>query len=168
MSVFFRYMSASIRFEGADGSPAWNGVFLADPNWYVPGMPRGGLLPAPAVAVAQGQDPLIYGIPTDIIVVKDLNISVKWSDQDRESLNGNDFIGPFSLAGASPTTAPDGTWNYSQPEMQIVALMCRHLPVLPPADSPDVLPPATAATGAPSSTAHTAATPPAAANGTGG
>ena len=88
-------------------------------------------------------DPLIYGLPIEIVVVKDLNISVKWSGQDRESLNGNDFIGPFSLAGASTTTAPDGTCTIRAPEMQVVALLCRHLPVLPPADSPDVvLPPA--------------------------
>ena len=92
-------MSATIGFATADGNPAWNGVFLAAPNWCVPGMPRGGLLPAPSVAVADGQDPLIYGLPIEIVVVKDLNISVKWSGQDRESLNGNDFIGPFSLAG---------------------------------------------------------------------
>jgi hypothetical protein len=57
-------------------------------------------------------------------------------------LSGNGFVGPFSLAGASTTTS-HGTWTYSRPGMQVVALLCSHLPVLPPADAPDVLASAT-------------------------
>ena len=141
MSVHFQYMSATIGFAAA-GISTWDGAFLADPSWCVPGMPRGGLLPTPNAAVAPGSDPLTYGLPIAIVVVKDFDITVKWSGQDQDSLNGNDFIGPFSLAGASATTAPDGTWTYSRPGIQVVALLCSHLPVLPPADSPDVPPPA--------------------------
>ena len=58
------------------------------------------------------------------------------------------MIGPFSLAGATPTTQPDGAWNYTQPGMQVVALLCSHLPVLPPADAPDVPQANAAASGA--------------------
>jgi hypothetical protein len=55
-------------------------------------------------------------------------------------LGSNGFIGPFSLAGASASNAPNGTWTYSRPGMQVVALLCSRLPVLPPADAPDVAP----------------------------
>lgn len=151
MSVTFDYMSATIGFTSA-GISIWDGVFLADPNWCVPGMPRGGLLPAPNIAVPEGQAPLVYGLPTAIVVVKNLNISVQWSGRDQEALSGNGFIGPFSLAGGLPPTDSNGTWTYSRPGMQIIALLCSHLPVLPPADAPDVAqapPPAPATSTAP-------------------
>lgn len=138
MSVTFDYMSATIGFTSA-GISIWDGVFLADPNWCVPGMPRGGLLPAPNIAVPEGQAPLVYGLPTSIVVVKNLNISVQWSGQDQQALSGNGFIGPFSLAGGLPPTDSNGTWTYSRPGMQVIALLCSHLPVLPPADAPDVV-----------------------------
>jgi hypothetical protein len=137
MSVHFEYMSATIGFMAA-GTSIWNGVFLADPNWCVPGMAKGGLLPAPDAAAAQGQGPLAYGIPIAIIVVRNLNISVKWSGQEQASLGDSGFLGPFSLAGASATNTPDGLWTYSRPGMQVVALLCSHLPMLPPTDAPDV------------------------------
>ena len=150
MSVTFDYMSATIGFTSA-GISIWDGVFLADPNWYVPGMPRGGLLPAPNIAAPEGQAPLVYGLPTSIVVVKNLNISVQWSGQDQEALSGNGFIGPFSLAGGLPPSESNGTWTYSRPGMQIIALLCSHLPVLPPADAPDVVqaPPPAPATSTP-------------------
>ncbi len=162
MSVTFDYMSATIGFTSA-GISIWDGVFLADPNWCVPGMPRGGLLPAPNVAVPEGQAPLVYGLPTAIVVVKNLNISVQWSGQDQEALSGNGFIGPFSLAGGLPPTDSNGTWTYSRPGMQIIALLCSHLPVLPPADAPDVvqaLPPAPATSTPPTSSSNGTASSP--------
>jgi hypothetical protein len=102
-------------------------------------MTKGGLLPAPNVAAAPGEGALSYGLPISIIVVKDLTISVKWAGQEQSSLgNSGGFLGPFSLAGASAVNSPDGSWTYSRPGMQVVALLCSLLPVLPPKDAPDV------------------------------
>ena len=50
MAVHFEYMSVTIGYMAA-GIPVWNGVFLADANWCVPGMAKGGLLPAPDAAL---------------------------------------------------------------------------------------------------------------------
>ena len=41
-SVGIGYMNAGISM--------WNGVFVANPDWCVPGMTKGGLLPSPAIA----------------------------------------------------------------------------------------------------------------------
>jgi hypothetical protein len=155
MTVHFAYMSATIGFMAA-GASIWNGAFLADTSWCVPGMTKGGLLPAPNVAAAPGEGTLSYGLPIAIIVVKNLNISVKWAGQEQTALgNSGGFLGPFSLAGASATNAPDGTWTYSRPGMQVVALLCSHLPVLPPNDAPDVASAGSAAAGASSPPAAT-------------
>lgn len=139
MAVHFEYMSVTIGFMAA-GISVWNGVFLADANWCVSGMAKGGLLPAPDTALQEGHGPLAYGLPIALIVVRNLTISVKWSGQDRASLgNSGGFLGPFSLAGATAAAAPDGSWVYSQSGMQVVALLCNHLPVLPPQDGPDLV-----------------------------
>ena len=139
MTAHFDYTSVTIGYMAA-GVSTWNGVFLADSNWCVPGMAKGGLLPAPDVSAAEAHEELVYGLPVALIVVKNLNISVKWSGQEHASLDeSGGFLGPFSLAGASPTSASDGSWTYARPGMQVVALMCSHLPVLPPANAPDVV-----------------------------
>jgi hypothetical protein len=123
-------------------------------------MSKGGLLPAPDAVAAPGQGSVAYGLPIAIIVVKNLNISVKWAGQDQASLgDSGGFLGPFSLAGASATSAPDGSWTYSRPGMQVVALLCSQLPVLPPKDAPDVAG-AGAAPSSASGTATAAANPP--------
>jgi hypothetical protein len=158
MTVSFQYMSVTIGYMAA-GIPVWNGVLLADANWCVPEMPKGALLPAPDPSLQQDHGPLSYGLPISLIVVKDLTISVKWSGQDKAALGGSGgFIGPFSLAGVTPASQPDGSWNYTQPGMQVVALLCSHLPVLPPQDAPDLAQANAVASGA--SSAATAATSP--------
>jgi hypothetical protein len=138
MAVHFQYMSVTIGYMAA-GIPVWNGVFLADTSWCVPGMTKGGLLPAPDIALQEGHGPLAYGLPVALIVVRNLTISVKWTGQEQAALgDSGGFIGPFSLLGASPTPGPDGSWNYTQPGMQVVALLCSQLPSLPPQDAPDL------------------------------
>ena len=101
MAVHFEYMSVTIGYMAA-GIPVWNGVFLADANWCVPGMAKGGLLPPPDAALQEGHGPLAFGLPIALIVVRNLTISVKWSGQEKAALgDSGGFLGPFSLAGAS-------------------------------------------------------------------
>jgi hypothetical protein len=137
MSMHFEYMSVGIDYMNA-GVSMWNGVFVANPDWCVPGMTKGGLLPSPAIAVADGQPLLAYGLPIALIMVRNLNVSVKWSGQEQVALGASGgYIGPFSLAGATAANGPDGSWSYSQPGMQVIALLCTRMPVLPPKDAPD-------------------------------
>jgi hypothetical protein len=146
VTVHFEHMSVTIGYMAA-GMSIWNGVFLADRNWCIPGMPRGGLLPSPSIAAAPPATPPVYGLPTSLIVVRNVAISVKWSGQEKSALGSSGgFLGPFSLAGVSPSQALDGVWTYSRPGMQVVALLCSHLPVLPPIDAPDLTPTGPAAT----------------------
>lgn len=138
LSMHFEYMSVAIGYFNA-GISMWNGVFVANPNWCVPGMSRGGLLPSPSIVTVEGQAPLSYGIPVALIVVRNLNISVSWSGQDQAALpSSGGFIGPFSLAGAPPAALRDGAYTYTRPGIQVIALLCERLPVLPPQDAPDV------------------------------
>jgi hypothetical protein len=163
MTVHFDYMSATIGFMAA-GMPIWNGVFLADKGWCVPGMAKGGLLPDPNEAAA-GAAPdatppqLAYGLPISLILVRNLTISVNWTGQEQSQLGDSGFLGPFSLAGAS-VSAKDGTVTYARPGIQVIALTCSTLPVLPPADAPQAAAPSTPA---PSAASPDAQAPPAAA-----
>lgn len=137
LSMHFDYMSVGIGYHNA-GISMWNGVFIANPNWCVPGMIKGGLLPSPSIAAVEGQPSLSYGMPVALIVVRNLTVTVTWSGQEGAALqDSGGFIGPFSLAGAKPVANAEGSCTYAQPGMQVVALLCARLPVLPPQDAPD-------------------------------
>jgi hypothetical protein len=150
LTAHFEYMAVTIGFTAA-GRSTWDGVFLADRGWCIPGMGSGLLLPSPDVAAASGTAPLAYGLPTALIVIRNLKVSVLWTGQEQASVQSGGYLGPFSLANASAITAADGSSTYSNPGMQVVALLCSHLPALPPVDPPDVAP-ADAATSDNSST----------------
>lgn len=136
MTAHFEYMAVTIGFM-ATGRSTWDGVFLADRDWCIPGMSKGVLLPSPDVAAPSGAAPLAYGLPTALIVIRNLKVSVHWTGQEQASVQSGGYLGPFSLANASATTAADGSSTYSNPGMQVVALLCSHLPALPPVDPPD-------------------------------
>lgn len=136
VTAHFEYMAVTIGFTAA-GRPTWDGVFLADRDWCIPGMSKGVLLPSPDVAAPTGAAPLAYGLPTALIVVRNLKIAVHWTGQEQASVESGGYLGPFSLANASATTAADGSSTYSNSGMQVVALLCSHLPALPPVDPPD-------------------------------
>jgi hypothetical protein len=131
------------------GQSWWNEVFLADPGWYVPGMPSGTLLgaaPPPVVApdgTTSGQQ--VFAIPIGLIIVRNLSVSGDWSAEAAQALSSSSAsIGPLTLFGASSSSSVSGTSTYSRPGMQVVALLCAALPVLPPIDDPSVSPVATA------------------------
>jgi hypothetical protein len=122
------------------GQPWWNQTFLSDPSWYVPGMKAAGILPA-----AAGASDAQYSRPIGLIVVQNLKVSGQWSAEAAAALNAaGATIGPLSLVGAVSTTASDGlTVTYERDGMQVVALLCTPLPILPPADDPKLDPPTT-------------------------
>jgi hypothetical protein len=139
VTIHFEHMAVTIGYTAA-GLSIWDGVFLADQGWYISGMARGGLLPAPGAAAATGAA-LVYGLPISIVVVRNVTIGVNWSGQDQASLGtSGGFLGPFALGDTPASTAPDGTSTYTRLGMQVVAVLCSHLPVLPPIDAPDLAP----------------------------
>lgn len=139
--VTLGYMSGGVSW--------WDGAFLADTGWFIPGMCRGALLPLPQATAANPD--LAYGIPVALVVVQNLSISGNWSDEAAAALAApGGSLGPFSLAGATATLGNDGTVTYSRPGMQVVAVLCSQLPVLPPVDAP-----ATAPSAAPSNSRTT-------------
>jgi hypothetical protein len=114
------------------GQPWWNSVFLTDPGWYVPGMLRGALLPAPSDAEGQPAN----GLPIAMVVVRNFRVSGQWSQAASAALGSpGGTVGPLSLFGATAKTEADGvTVTFEHDGMQVVALLCSPLPVLPPVD----------------------------------
>lgn len=140
MAVHLEHQCVTIgRFTA--GQPWWNGVFLTDAGWYIPGMSRGGLLP-PTDGIEAGST---YAIPIAMVIVQNLRVSGKWSQSAAAALRApGGTMGPLSLFGAVATTEADGiTVTYSHDGMQVVALICSPLPVLPPIDTPTPPAPAT-------------------------
>jgi hypothetical protein len=131
------------------GQPWWDGVFLADPGWYIPGMPQGGLLPPPADAAIGATNAL----PIAMIIVRNLSVSGQWTQAAAAALTSEGAaLGPLSLSGATATTASDGvTITFEQDGMQVVALLCATLPVLPPTDSAGATAPSSASSSTSSS-----------------
>ncbi|WP_116212946.1 hypothetical protein [Streptomyces olivoreticuli] len=122
------------------GRSWWNGVFLSDDGWYVPGLARGTLVPPPPAdtnAMAPDLGLQIYVVPAALVVVRNLSVVANWSADAESALSSSTgAIGPLSLAGAQVSAAADGTKAYTHEGMQVVAALCTPLPVLPPADPP--------------------------------
>jgi len=115
------------------GQPWWNAVFLADQGWYVPGMTRGALLPPPGGADTSASK----GLPVAMVVIRNLRVCGQWSDEAVSTFSaGGGTIGPLTLFRADATTNTDGTTTLRHDGIQVVALMCSPLPVLPPMDAP--------------------------------
>ena len=115
------------------GQRWWDGVFLSDAGWFIPGMHRGGLLPLPD-ATEVGSS---YGLPIAMIVVRNLRVSGQWSQEAANVLGApGGTVGPLSLFGAASKTESDGSITFAHDGMQVVALLCSALPVLPPMDTP--------------------------------
>jgi hypothetical protein len=132
----------------------WDSAFLGETDWYIPGMTRGALLPLPPPEA--GSTDLAYGLPVALIVVQGLTVSGDWTN---EPVTAPGSLGPFSLQGATTTSGNNGSVTYTRPGMQVIALLCSQLPILPPVDDPGPAQPP-AATAAPTAAASPVPTPP--------
>jgi hypothetical protein len=135
------------------GQSWWDGVFLADRGWYVPGMPSGALVAAAPSPTARPDettpDQQVFAVPVGLIVVRNLSVHGEWSAEAAQALSSSSAsIGPLTLFGASSASSASGTSTYSRPGMQVVALLCATLPMLPPIDDPSMAPASTASSGA--------------------
>jgi hypothetical protein len=112
-----------------DRSAWWNDNLVRDPGWYIPGLPVGAWVEAPATDEA-----VIVGLPVALLLVKSLHVTGTFSDQDVAQLkSGNAGLGPFSLQQGT-STSTDDTTTIASDGMQLIGLFCAPLPQLPPQD----------------------------------
>jgi len=136
IAVHLEHQCVTLGYLSA-GQPWWDGVFLADTGWFIPGMSRGGLLPTPG-----GADGQIYGLPIAIVIVRNLRVSGHWTAEAAAALGAaGGALGPLSLFGAGRSVEVDGAVTYARDGMQVIALLCSAIPVLPPVDAPAPSPP---------------------------
>ena len=137
--VHLEHTCVSLR-RAFGGHSWWDGVFLADVGWYVPGMPSGTLIPAapPPVAApgAATPDQQVFAVPVGLIIVRNLSVCGNWSAEAAQALSSSASIGPLTMFGASSASSASGTTTYSRPGMQVVAVLCAALPMVPPIDPP--------------------------------
>lgn len=98
-------------------------------GWFVPSAPKGSFSNGTG-ASDQGILPVL---PVACVLIRNLTVHARWSDEDRKNLEQSTHLGPFGLQGrlfdhTSATLKVVG--------MQSVAWICDPLPLLPPADAP--------------------------------
>ena len=131
ISVHLEHTCVTLSYADA-GTPWWDGVFLADPGWCVAGMARGALLPAAPAPISA-----VYGVPTALVVVRSLRVSGAFTADAQRALGSTGAsLGPLSIGDAATEVQGDGTTCYRRDGLQVVALFCSPLPVLPPNDAP--------------------------------
>jgi hypothetical protein len=102
---------------------------LALTDWFVPGLERG------TVSGGKGVDDAgSFGVlPIACVLVRNLVISARWSEDDLTNTVTSSHLGAFSLLGRS---FDHNSATLTVPGMQSVAWLCEALPVLPPTDKP--------------------------------
>jgi hypothetical protein len=138
LHVHFEYLLVSITRLLA-GRPWWHPEFLAEPNWFVPGMRRGALIP-------ESTEPG-YGhcLPQALLLVRNVRLTGVWSDEAKATMTEPvHYFGPFLMSppDAGQTTTTD-TQHAQQTTVlglgvQVIGELCSPLPVLPAMDDPSL------------------------------
>jgi hypothetical protein len=143
-------MSVEHTLAIVDRTPWWPETLIADPEWYIPGLPRGTYVGVPS-------DPANspFALPVAIVLARNVSLQGTWTAADATSLitSGVSF-GPFGLNSAQVTSSNEVT-TVSIPGISLIALWCEPLPVLPPTDASTIAaasaPPTTPAPDTPTS-----------------
>ena len=143
-------MSVEHTLAIVDRTPWWPETLIADPEWYIPGLPRGTFVGVPS-------DPANspFALPVAIVLARNVSLQGTWTAADATSLitSGVSF-GPFGLNSAQVTSSDEVT-TVSIPGISLIALWCEPLPVLPPTDASTIAaasaPPTTPAPDTPTS-----------------
>lgn len=130
LSVSFQYAIVTLSRSW------WNELLIANAGWYLPGYQAGALAPGSL----DGTGGICGGLPTAMVVVRNLTIGGSWTTADQSALSQASTFGPFSLLGR--TVGADFTVQVSG--MQIIAWVVTELPPLPPLTDPSLTPPAAA------------------------
>jgi hypothetical protein len=124
VDIAFEYLTVSI------DRPWLAGTLLHSDGWYMPGSRAGSLCSGEGEA-ANGLCP---AIPIAFIAVRNLTLSGRWSEADRQILSRAAGFGPFYLGSSYDETRASITC----PGLQIVAWLCQVLPKLPPQSDPNL------------------------------
>lgn len=108
------------------------------PNWSV------GSLGGPQ-SVAGGPNPLMPLIPIALVIVRDVNITAKWSHEDGEKIteatSGSADVGwgPFAVSGhyshsstSDRFSAHASDQGFTIPDIQVLGFVCLRVPPCPP------------------------------------
>ncbi|HEY8434085.1 MAG TPA: hypothetical protein VIK68_05665 [Sphingomicrobium sp.] len=133
LHVHFEYCLVTITRKLA-GTPWWHTDFVAEDDWYVPGMKRGDAVPEAA------QEGFAYCLPQALLLVRNVAFTGTWSAEAKESLaNQVSYLGPFLMrAQTDLQSSASATEQVSVlgAGIQVIGELCTILPTLPPRDSP--------------------------------
>lgn len=104
-------------------------TFLNLPNWYVQGYPSGAF----SNGTIQNNSGVFPVLPIACLVVKDLQLSAQWTQEDLTSIQQAASLGPFSLAGRSLDSS---STTLTASGMQVIGWISQVMPLLPPAAPP--------------------------------
>jgi len=113
--------------------PWLSDAFLTLRGWYVPGYEKGEFADA-----KNEEDGPFALLPTACIVIRDLNITAQWSEEDHAAIEKSANLGGFNLFGRSfaPSSSDHNAATLTVKGMQSIAWVCEPMPLLPPASAP--------------------------------
>ena len=98
-------------------------------GWFVPSAAKGSFSNGTGAA-----DPGILPVlPVACVLIRNLTVHARWSEEDRKNLENSTHLGPFGLQGRN---FDHNSADLTVTGMQSVAWICDPLPLLPPADAP--------------------------------
>ena len=123
LSVSFNYCLVNV------ARPWFSEAFLSLQNWYVTGYQAGAF----SSGTADNNAGLFPTLPVACLLIKDLQITAQWTQQDITVLRQSASLGPFSLVGRTF----DGTSaTLTASGMQAIGWVCQVMPILPPVAAP--------------------------------
>lgn len=118
------------------GMPWWHPEMIAEPGWYLPGMRRGQLVPAPP------EDGTAHCLAQALLLVRDVRITGSWTDQAHAALGGAaPAFGPFLLRSGAVPSGDARTTTVLGLGTQVIGILGTPMPALPPMDDPGRPPP---------------------------
>lgn len=126
-----------VRLDRSVASVGWwpSGLF-ADGDWCIPGIRKGQLTASTLIPGGAPPDAVV-GLPVALVVVRNVAVAATWSKEAQAAFESAPVtIGPFSFS-PSPGQATSGSAavTYTEPGMQVVAVLCQAVEALPPAES---------------------------------
>jgi len=123
LSVAFKYCLINV------DRPWFSQAFLSLQNWYVAGYQAGAF----SSGAAENNNGVFPTLPVACLVIKDLQITAQWTEEDIVAIQRAAAFGPFSLVGR---TVDGTTMTLIAKGMQALGWICQVMLLLPPASTP--------------------------------